>query len=169
MKNVFKRENFAISLIIGLIITIGVVLIEQILKIITFTLAQDTNKYLIFGEFLKLVNEKNYGFMGLDVNYIILSVILAAAFVMFLLFGLFADFTKAPLFSTGVFLICGSCLAFLVDRIAVGYSLNYLSIASIPAFSFSHIAVIFGALLLVLDLVFAVKKNEKDAAIELGE
>lgn len=165
MKNVLKRKSLLKNLVVLLTIAVSVVLFEQICKIVILTLCQETGSYyLLPGEFLKFVQEKNYGFLGLNAEPAVVTIIMVVAFLLFAVMGMFTDYKVAPLFSTGVGLIAGSVLTILVDRFATGYTLNYISITlknELPAFAFSHIILLFGAILFVLDLLFAKKKEEK--------
>ena len=84
MKNVLKRKSLLKNLVVLLIIAVSVVLFEQICKIVILTLCQETGSYyLLPGEFLKFVQEKNYGFLGLNAEPVVVTIIMVVAFLLF--------------------------------------------------------------------------------------
>lgn len=162
MKKIFKRENFIKNILVGLIIIVSIVLFEQIFKLVAFSLAQDTGKYLIFGEAVKLIEQKDYGFLFFNSTPLVVTIGLVILFIFFLVLGLLSDFHKAALFSSGTFLISGSALALLIDRVLSGYNLNYISVFSIPAFSVAHVFLVIGALMFVLDLILGKTPSKEE-------
>ena len=91
-------------------------------------------------------------------NAISLTIIITIALVILVLKNKY----NSKLFNTSMFLIIGGGIANLIDRIFLGYVIDYLSISFFPPVcNFADYCISIGAVLLVIYILFYSEKKDK--------
>ncbi len=155
-------------IIVFLLIIFGVISIDQLLKFWAVEELKSVGSmdFLKIGEFkiMDLTYAENTGaafssFQGSKVFLIVLPI----ALVIFLLVYLYKDSEKNPIFSYSIAAVIGGGIGNLIDRIRLGYVVDYLDLQlfDFAIFNFADIFVVLGSIMILIYVIFIEKKVTK--------
>lgn len=146
-----------------IILTIAILIIDQLTKIIAIDNLKDGNTINIVGDFVNLTYVENYGAgFGILQNARWLFIIVTIAIIIAMIY--FAKTNKNnTMLKISVYILLGGAIGNLVDRILRGYVVDFIDIRfgelyDFPVFNIADIAVVIGAILLAV----AIFKQEKE-------
>ena len=151
-----------------LILAILIIVVDQLTKQIANSQLSSQSAVEVLPVF-KLVLVFNYGAAFGFLNDAggwqhWLFVSLAGFFSIVLVVWIWKEYRSNPGLSLGLALILGGAVGNLVDRLQVGYVIDFLLLHYenwyFPAFNIADVAITFGAIILILDSVFAAKNKE---------
>ena len=152
-------------IVIGLAVLVAVV--DQILKYLVVNFLDKTNPTEIIPNLFSLTYVENKGAafgMLSDARWIFITftIIITA----FLIYILFKKRINNKLFLTSMVLIIGGGIGNLIDRIFLGYVVDFLSISFFPPVcNFADYCITIGAVLLVIYILFMSDFTKKEKSI----
>ena len=152
-------------IVLGLAVLVAV--IDQVLKYLVVNFLVKTNPTEIIPNLFTLTYVENKGAafgMLSDARWIFITftIIITA----FLIYILFKKRINNKLFLTSVVLIIGGGIGNLIDRIFLGYVVDYLSISFFPPVcNFADYCITIGAVLLVIYILFMSDFGKKEKSI----
>ncbi|MDD6848750.1 MAG: signal peptidase II [Oscillospiraceae bacterium] len=152
-------------IVLGLAVLVAV--IDQVLKYLVVNFLDKTNPTEIIPNLFSLTYVENKGAafgMLADARWIFITftIIITA----FLIYILFKKRISNKLFLTSVVLIIGGGIGNLIDRIFLGYVVDYLSISFFPPVcNFADYCITIGAVLLVIYILFMSDFTKKEKSI----
>ena len=152
-------------IVLGLAVLVAV--IDQVLKYLVVNFLDKTNPTEIIPNLFSLTYVENKGAafgMLSDARWIFITftIIITA----FLIYILFKKRINNKLFLTSVVLIIGGGTGNLIDRIFLGYVVDFLSISFFPPVcNFADYCIAIGAVLLVIYILFMSDFTKKEKSI----
>ncbi len=152
-------------IVLGLAVLVAV--IDQVLKYLVVNFLDKTNPTEIIPNLFSLTYVENKGAafgMLADARWIFITftIIITA----FLIYILFKKRISNKLFLTSVVLIIGGGIGNLIDRIFLGYVVDFLSISFFPPVcNFADYCITIGAVLLVIYILFMSDFTKKEKSI----
>ena len=152
-------------IVLGLAVLVAV--IDQVLKYLVVNFLDKTNPTEIIPNLFSLTYVENKGAafgMLADARWIFITftIIITA----FLIYILFKKRISNKLFLTSVVLIIGGGIGNLIDRIFIGYVVDFLSISFFPPVcNFADYCITIGAVLLVIYILFMSDFTKKEKSI----
>lgn len=152
-------------IVLGLAVLVAV--IDQVLKYLVVNFLDKTNPTEIIPNLFSLTYVENKGAafgMLSDARWIFITftIIITA----FLIYILFKKRINNKLFLTSVVLIIGGGIGNLIDRIFLGYVVDFLSIIFFPPVcNFADYCITIGAVLLVIYILFMSDFTKKEKSI----
>ena len=152
-------------IVLGLAVFVAV--IDQVLKYLVVNFLDKTNPTEIIPNLFSLTYVENKGAafgMLSDARWIFITftIIITA----FLIYILFKKRINNKLFLTSVVLIIGGGIGNLIDRIFLGYVVDFLSISFFPPVcNFADYCITIGAVLLVIYILFMSDFTKKEKSI----
>ena len=154
------------ALIIGLIISILSMIIDQIIKIIVIKNMPFESEIKVFGDIFTLHHIHNYGSAwGMLSGHTIILIVFT--FIAILAIGYVFMNIYNPRYTAlrvCLALILGGALGNLIDRIRFGYVIDYLyfKLIDFPVFNFADICVTVPVVLMILLVIFKFKGDDFD-------
>lgn len=150
-------------MIIGLVFIGLIVVIDQLIKIQVVNYVKPVGEVTIIPSFLKMSYVENRGaafgcLQGFKYFFIIVSLFMILIFIYFVFFRKIND----KLFIAASILILGGGIGNFIDRIFVGYVIDYIKVSFFPPVcNFADYCISLGAVLLFIYLFFFMPSNEK--------
>ena len=160
-------------MIIGLLVALLVIVLDQISKIAVYSYLVEVGKAVEVTSFFNLVSAWNTGvsfsmFNNLGVNGVYILSAFSLTVVGFLLYWLKKECSFYMRMSLGF--VIGGALGNVIDRIRLGAVYDFLDVHigghHWPAFNVADSFICIGAVLIVLDGIFLNKCNEKAEEIK---
>ncbi len=133
-----------------------VAIVDQLLKYLVVNFLDKTSPTEVIPNFFNLTYVENRGAafgMLADARWIFIT--FTVLITVFLIYTLFKKKIDSKLFLTSVVLIIGGGIGNLIDRIFLGYVVDYLSISFFPPVcNFADYCITIGAIILVIYIVF---------------
>ncbi len=155
-----------------LAIALLVVIIDQVIKYFVVQLLEPIGRVAAIPHILDLVYVENRGVaFGMFSNLRWLFVIVTAVVIVVFVFLMFKLGKSSKLFSLASALIIGGGIGNLIDRIYLGYVIDYLQLSFFsPVCNFADYCITAGTILLIIYLLFysdmskeeKLKENVKD-------
>ena len=142
--------------VIALLISIALVAADQAIKMLVIQNVQPVGKITVIPGLFDLFYLKNFGAaFGIFQNQKLFFIITVSILTLIVIFSLFF-YTRHEFFSyTASILIIGGGIGNLIDRIRLGYVVDYLSFSFFPPiFNFADCCVVVGTILLAVHLLF---------------
>jgi len=136
-------------------IAAAVVVIDQIIKNVLVK-ALENGPIVVIKNFFNLIYVENYGIaFGMFKNKTIFFIITQCIISVFIAFVIYKLHDKSIPVTICLSLILGGAIGNLIDRIRLGYVIDFLSFTIFPpVFNIADSAIVVGAILLSLILVF---------------
>lgn len=155
---------------LSLIIAFFIAFLDQIIKIAIINYVKPIKSIVVIPNFLNLTYAENTGaaFGILKSHryfFIIMSILLIAVFLYFIIFKKVND----KVFITALTLILGGGIGNFIDRIFLGYVIDYIEVSFFPPIcNFADYCISIGAFLLVIYIIFRYqsKGNKKEKSLE---
>ena len=168
------------SIIIGLIIIVCTVLIDQISKALMVTLlVEEGNFIVVIPEFFKLKLHYNTGaaFSSFDGNFPFLMIMTAIATVVFVFMAKYADFDTKKFYSWGIYLMIGGMIGNFIDRVfnygkgVVDFlAFTFFKTYDFAVFNIADSFLVVGVICVMIDILFFEPKREKKTKeLEINE
>ena len=168
------------SIVIGLIIIVCAVLIDQISKALMVTLlVEEGNFIVIIPEFFKLKLHYNTGaaFSSFDGNFPFLMIMTAIATVVFVYMAKYADFDTKKFYSWGIYLMIGGMIGNFIDRVfnygkgVVDFlAFTFFKTYDFAVFNIADSFLVVGVICVMIDILFFESKREKKTKeLEINE
>ena len=168
------------SIVIGLIIIVCAVLIDQISKALMVTLlVEEGNFIVIIPEFFKLKLHYNTGaaFSSFDGNFPFLMIMTAIATVVFVYMAKYADFDTKKFYSWGIYLMIGGMIGNFIDRVfnygkgVVDFlAFTFFKTYDFAVFNIADSFLVLGVICVMIDILFFESKREKKTKeLEINE
>lgn len=144
---------------ISLIVALFIAIFDQLVKIAIVRHIKPIKTLVIVPNFLNFTYVENTGAaFGLLKNqryfFIIISVVLIVAFFYFVIFHKISD----KIFTAAVTLILGGGIGNFIDRIFLGYVIDYIDLAFFaPVCNLADFSICIGSFLLVFYIIFRYK------------
>ena len=152
-------------IVLGLAVLVAV--IDQILKYLVVNFLDKTNPTEIIPNLFSLTYVENKGAafgMLADARWIFIT--FTIVITAFLIYILFKKRINNKLFLISVVLIIGGGIGNLIDRIFLGYVVDFLSISFFPPVcNFADYCITIGAVLLVIYILFMSDFTKKEKSI----
>ena len=152
-------------IVLGLAVLVAV--IDQVLKYLVVNFLDKTNPTEIIPNLFSLTYVENKGAafgMLADARWIFIT--FTIVITAFLIYILFKKRINNKLFLTSVVLIIGGGIGNLIDRIFLGYVVDFLSISFFPPVcNFADYCITIGAVLLVIYILFMSDFTKKEKSI----
>lgn len=149
--------------IAALVLGVVVAAVDQLIKLIIVSNFEVNQSQTLIPNILNITYIRNEGvafgmFAGLQWLFVALTVILLAAII----FYMFKKRPKSKLFYITAALIIGGGIGNLIDRVAYGYVVDYLSLTFFrPVCNFADYCIVIGVILLAVYLLFLADREEK--------
>ena len=169
IKSFFKNSSInKKTLIIGSLIIVATVIIDQISKIYMEKLLKFENIVVIDG-FFKLQLQYNTGaaFSSFDGNFVFLMFMTLVAATVFVFMALMSDFDTKFFYTLGVFLMIGGMIGNFIDRVfRFGQGVvDFLSFTffgwDFAVFNLADTFLVVGVIAVIIDLLFFEPKREE--------
>lgn len=159
------------SVLIGLIIVVFAILIDQVSKIVMLTLLQtEGNSITVIDNFFKLYLVFNDGaaFSSFSGQFPMLMGITVIATIIFIIMAKSAKFDVNPFYAWGIYLMIGGMIGNLIDRIfytdhAV---VDFLSFTfwgwDFATFNIADSCLVIGVICICIDILFFESKRNKE-------
>lgn len=159
--NIVERVKYLTILV--LVFSFLIVVIDQVLKHLSIAFLKPIGSVTVISNLLDLIYVENEGAaFGIFANqrWIFISfTFIAIAFVLYLLF---AKKIKNKLFLVSSTLIIGGGIGNLIDRIFLGYVVDYIRWSFFPAIcNFADYCISLGTILLMIYIVFFLEDKDK--------
>ena len=159
--------------IIFSVVAAVLVVIDQIIKKWAMDYLMGVGSVTVIPGFFNLTYVENRGaafgiFQG---NSRLLAIITAFA-MLAILVAVYAGFIKEKFAVCTILIIVGGGVGNLIDRVIMGYVVDYLDFSAVfgfPVFNFADCCVVVGAVLLMIYMLIFDKKAEKEKAAPKGE
>jgi signal peptidase II len=146
--SVFQRTSWPFVALSTLGIALGIVLVDQATKLVilrTLGRGADASRHDLMGSLLALDFVRNTGvaFGMLQGRQWLVSILAIAVLAGFLI-GFGRDLPLSRLARVGVGLIVGGAIGNLIDRIRLGYVVDFIAVGSFPRFNVADSAITIG-------------------------
>ena len=172
MKKLFKGMTInKKTLLIGVIIVVLTILIDQITKIyMENLLVNEGNSIVVIKDFFKFQLHYNTGaaFSSFDGNFVFLMIMTLFATIIFIYMSLFSDFKTKFFYTLGVFLMIGGMIGNFIDRVfRFGQGVvDFLSFTffgwDFAVFNMADTFLVIGVIAVIIDLLFFEGKREQN-------
>lgn len=159
------------TLIIGLLIVLITVLIDQFTKVLMEDILQfEGNSIVVIDNFFKFQLHYNTGaaFSSFDGNFIFLMAMTVVAAIVFVFMAMTSDIDKKIFYTVGVFLMIGGMIGNFIDRV-FNYGegvVDFLSFTffgwDFAVFNMADTFLVIGVICIIVDLIFFDTKREKE-------
>ncbi|HHZ05744.1 MAG TPA: signal peptidase II [Clostridiales bacterium] len=141
---------------IALGIAVVLVLIDQLLKMVIVNTVKIDGGFSFLGDFVNIIYVENKGVaFGLMENFRWLFVIVTGVIIFFLIAYLIKYKPKSKMLIISIGMIVGGGIGNLIDRIFLGYVVDYIQLAIFPPVcNFADYCVTIGVALLAVYIVF---------------
>lgn len=155
-------------LAIYVLVAVLVAALDQIIKCLVVTFLKPVSSVSAIPGLLDLTYVENRGVaFGMFSNMRIVFIIVTSIVIILFAYLLSKNYKKSILFSLSAAFIIGGGLGNLIDRIFVGYVVDYLSLSFFPPVcNFADYAITAGTVMLIVYLLFF---SDKDKKIEKGK
>lgn len=138
------------------LIAAAVIAVDQLVKSILVKALAD-GPIAVIGNFFRLVYVENYGIaFGMFRNKTLFFIITQLTISVLIMFVIYKFHDRSRAVAVCLSLILGGAIGNLIDRIRLGYVVDYLSFSIFPpVFNIADSAIVVGAILLSLILVFS--------------
>lgn len=146
------------DIIIGLILVVVGIFIDQITKFISFRNFQMNKDYKCLPGLFRFSLVKNdgsaWGMFSGKLWFLILITLVALGFFIWLAKDF--DLKKNPIFSASFILILTGTLGNFLDRVILGYVRDFVTFdfISFPSFNFADMCLTVGVIFLCIDIIF---------------
>lgn len=171
IKSFFKNSSInKKTLIIGLLIVVATVIIDQISKIYMEQLLQfEGNSIVVIDGFFKFQLHYNTGaaFSSFDGNFVFLMFMTLVAAIVFVFMALMSDFDTKFFYALGVYLMIGGMIGNFIDRVfRFGQGVvDFLSFTffgwDFAVFNLADTFLVVGVIAVIIDLLFFEPKREE--------
>lgn len=150
-------------MIISLILAVVIVIVDQLLKMLVVNTIKTGETVEILGGIVKFDYVENRGMaFGMLQNYRWIFII----FTLIVITGLIIYMIKLKptnkLFITSITLIVGGGIGNLIDRIVLGYVVDYIQLSFFnPVCNFADYCITIGTALLIIYIIFFTQNNNK--------
>ena len=158
------------TIIIGLIIIVSTVLIDQLSKLLMVSLlVKEGNSIGVIDNFFKfqLYYNKGAAFSSFEGNFPFLMGMTAIATIVFIIMARWTDFSSKKFYSWGVYLMIGGMIGNFIDRVFnrdLGV-VDFLSFTffdwNFAVFNLADSFLVIGVICIIIDLIFFDGKREK--------
>lgn len=150
-----------LALYIGIAILVAV--IDQVIKCFVVAFLKPVSSVTAIPYILNLSYVENKGVaFGMFSNMRIVFIIVTSIVIILFAYLLTKNYKKSKLFSVSAALIIGGGLGNLIDRIFVGYVVDYLALTFFPPVcNFADYAITAGTVLLIIYLIFYADKDKR--------
>jgi len=133
---------------------VGVVALDQLSKLLVIKLLGPYRSLSLIDDFLRITLTKNTGgaFGILQSKGLLVTVITVAISLALLSLLLFVHMRSIYL-KIGLSLIAGGAVGNLIDRLRLGYVVDFLDFRIWPVFNLADVAIVFGTVLILLNLL----------------
>lgn len=149
--------------ILSFVLIAVIIIIDQIIKYFVYTCLRPIGSVEVIPNVFSLTYVENRGAaFGILDNarwvFIVFTIIISAVFI----YVVIKNKINSKMFSASMILIIGGGLANLVDRIFLGFVIDYLSLSFFPPVcNFADYCITIGSVLLVIYVLFYWDKNKK--------
>lgn len=155
-------------MVIALILAVVIAALDQLIKFLVVQNIELNSSVTVIENLFDLTHIRNYGIaFGMFQNSRWIFVILTAAVIVGIIVYLFKTHNKSKLALTAAALIVGGGLGNLIDRVFLGYVIDYISLSFFPPIcNFADYCVTAGTILLIIYILFysnIVTSNSKNA------
>ena len=159
------------TLIIGIIIVIASIIIDQISKIYMENLLEfEGNSIVVIDGFFKFQLHYNTGaaFSSFDGNFVFLMFMTFVASIVFVVMTLMSDFETKFFYTLGVFLMIGGMIGNFIDRVfRFGQGVvDFLSFTfwgwNFAVFNLADTFLVVGVIAIIIDLLFFESKRVEE-------
>lgn len=159
------------TLLIGLIIAVSSIIIDQISKLIMVgLLVEEGNSIVIIDNFFKLQLYYNKGaaFSSFEGNFPFLMIMTLIATIVFIIMAKWADFDNKKFYSWGVYLMIGGMIGNFIDRVFNFDEgvVDFLSFTffgwDFAVFNLADSFLVVGVICIIIDILFFDSKREKN-------
>ena len=170
IKNLFSEKTInKKTLLIGLLIVFGTIVIDQVSKIYMENLLTTKGTIVVIEDFFKLQLHYNTGaaFSSFDGNFVFLMLMTLVASIVFVFMAFMSDFDTKLFYTIGVFLMIGGMIGNFIDRVfRFGQGVvDFLSFTffgwDFAVFNMADTFLVIGVICVVIDLLFFEGKREK--------
>lgn len=153
-----KKYNWSLPTSIFFLISIGVVLLDQITKILVRTQIREGTSIEIIPKILYFTHATNTGAsFSMLTNYSLLLTIIAILVII----GIILFYKKIPQnYRTAAALILGGTAGNIIDRLQYGTVTDFINVQIWPIFNVADSAITLAAILLIV-IVWKEEKEEK--------
>ncbi len=150
-----------LALYIGIAILVAV--IDQVIKCFVVAYLKPVSTVTAIPYILNLSYVENKGVaFGMFSNMRIVFIIVTSIVIILFAYLLTKNYKNSKLFSVSAALIIGGGLGNLIDRIFVGYVVDYLALTFFPPVcNFADYAITAGTVLLIIYLIFYADKDKR--------
>lgn len=150
-----------LALYIGIAILVAV--IDQVIKCFVVAYLKPVSSVCAIPNILNLSYVENRGVaFGMFSNMRIVFIIVTSIVIILFAYLLTKNYKNSKLFSVSAALIIGGGLGNLIDRIFVGYVVDYLALTFFPPVcNFADYAITAGTVLLIIYLIFFADKDKR--------
>ena len=168
------------TIVIGLIIVVLAVLVDQISKLCMVALLVEEGKFIvIIPDFFKLQLHYNTGaaFSSFEGNFPFLMVMTVIATIVFIIMAKWADFKTKKFYSWGVYLMIGGMIGNFIDRVfnngkgVVDFlSFTFFKTYDFAVFNIADSFLVVGVICVMIDLIICEPiREKKKKALEITE
>lgn len=149
-----------IAVAIGILLAVA----DQVIKLLVSTYLKEIGSVSVIDNLLSFTYVENSGVaFGSFAGNRWLFVVLTSALIAAIIFYMFKKKPKSRLFYTSVALIIGGGIGNLIDRIAYGYVIDYISLSFFPPVcNFADYCITVGTVLLMVYVLFFSDTAKKD-------
>lgn len=160
--------------IIALICSVAIIVIDQILKYLTVENLASLSTVELIPNFLTLTYVENRGVafgMFKDMKWIVITI--TSLVILFLIYILLTKKISSKLFVFGSALVIGGGIGNLIDRIFLGYVIDYLQLSFFPPVcNFADYCVTAGVIMIIIYILFLSdfsKSNNKNKVLKTND
>lgn len=150
-------------MIISLILAVVIVIVDQLLKMLVVNTIKMNGTVEILGGIVKFDYVENRGMaFGMLQNYRWIFIIFTLIVIMGLIIYMIKLKPTNKLFITSITLIVGGGIGNLIDRIILGYVVDYIQLSFFnPVCNFADYCITIGTVLLIIYIIFFTQDNNK--------
>ena len=163
MKLGFEKKRIKEYLLYLGIIVLGIFL-DQLTKFLAVRFLKDGDSIKILGDFLELEYAENRGMaFGMMENSRWVFMLVSTVAILVMLGYIFLVKNQPPLYLIAVSVIASGGIGNMIDRTALGYVVDFISVEYFAIFNGADSFVCIGAGLLILALIIDIVKESKAA------
>lgn len=133
-----------------------IVLIDQISKFIVLKLLKPENIVPVINNYFYLTYIENvHNGFSIFFNKIYTISIISIVFLSILGYFIYRNLHKNKIINTSIALILGGAASNFLDKLRIGYTVNFIDIKPLPVLNIADISVLIGTLIIVLILLFS--------------
>lgn len=155
-------------MIISFILAVVIVIIDQLLKMLVVNTIKTSGTVEILGGIVKFDYVENRGMaFGMLQNYRWVFIIFTLIVILGLIIYMIKSKPTNKLFITSITLIVGGGIGNLIDRIILGYVVDYIQLSFFnPVCNFADYCITIGTVLLIVYIIFFTQNNNKSTKLE---